>query len=207
MKFENPQLIYAYKSNRNKAKLIKATIMCLFIIAAAVVFAISAHAATIEIGIAPPESNAVSNAPNALNALELESESVVTIAPNPYQQIIDDMTEDEKIVLKKIIWAEANNQGIDGQRACIEVCLNRMLSANDWGQSNGIIGVLSKRGQFATWKSRNKVTSNGDQDKALELVYSEKPILPSTKYVYFDRRGKNGRNKIKIQDHWFGAEK
>ena len=202
---ERPELIQAHRSRRNEHLLFKAIVGCLIGLTAVLVLASHSHAATIEIGIAPPESN-TPNAFNTLNALESESESVVTIAPNPYQRIIDNLTPEDEAVLKRIVWAEANNQSITGQRAVYEVIFNRMLSNNDWGQSGGVIGVLSKRGQFATWKSRDKVKSNADQDLALELVYTEKPVLPSTKYVYFDRRGRNGKNKIRLQDHWFGAE-
>lgn len=203
---ERPELIQAHRSHRNEHLLFKAIVGCLIGLTAVIVLATHSHAATTEVGIAPPESN-TPNAFNALNALESESESVVTIAPNPYQMIIDNLTPEDEAVLKRIVWAEANNQSITGQRAVYEVIFNRMLSSNDWGQAGGVIGVLSKRGQFATWKSRNKVKSNADQDEALRLVYSEPPVLPSTKYVYFDRRGKNGINKIRIEQHWFGAEK
>lgn len=189
---ERPELIQAHRSHRNEHLLFKAIIGCLIGLAAVLVLATHSQAATTEVGIAPPES---------------ESESVVTIAPNPYQMIIDNLTPEDEAVLKKIVWAEANNQSITGQRAVYEVIFNRMLSSNDWGQAGGVIGVLSKKGQFATWKSRNKVKSNADQDEALRLVYSEPPVLPSTKYVFFDRRGKNGINKIRIEQHWFGAEK
>ena len=207
MTFERPDLIQTRRTRRNDHLLIKAIIGCLIGLTVLVVLAMAPQAATVDVGIAPPESNAETNAPNALNALETESESVVKIAPNPYQDIIDNLTDEEIVLLKKITWAEANNQSIDGQRAVMEVIFNRMLSPNDWGQSDGLVGVLSKRGQFATWKSRNKVTPDANQDAAFALVYSEPPILPSTKYVFFDRRGRNGRNKIKLQDHYFGAEK
>lgn len=203
---ERPELIQAHRSHRNEHLLFKAIVGCLIGLTAVIALATHSHAATTEVGIAPPESN-TPNAFNALNALESESESVVTIAPNPYQMIIDNLTPEDEAVLKRIVWAEANNQSITGQRAVYEVIFNRMLSNNDWGQGGGVIGVLSKRGQFATWKSRNKVKSNADQDEALKLVYSEPPVLPSTKYVFFDRRGRNGRDKMKIEDHYFGAEK
>ena len=189
--FERPELIQAHRSHRKDHLLLKAIIGCLIGLTAIVVLATHSQAATVEVGIAPPE----------------ESESIVKLAPNPYQGIIDNLSDEDLRILKNIVWAEANNQDITGQRAVYEVIFNRMLSNNDWGQSGGVVGVLSKRGQFATWKSRNRVKSNADQDKALALVYSEPPVLPSTKYVYFDRRGINGSNKIRIQDHVFGAEK
>lgn len=150
---------------------------------------INAHAETVEVGIAPGET---------------EYESTVIIEPNPYRDLIDGLDGEERYLIKAITWAEANNQGIEGQRACIEVILNRVLSPN-WPDT--VTAVLSQKGQFATWKYRHKVTPNADQEEALRLVYEEAPVLPSTKYVYFDRKGRNGINKIRLQDHSFGAEK
>ena len=122
-------------------------------------------------------------------------------AVNPYTDIIDSLTDEEEAMLKRIVWAEANNQPLEGQRAVIEVIFNRILSP-EW--PNDLTSVLSQRGQFATWKHRSRVTPDGNQDAALALVYAEPPVLPSTEYVFFDTRGRNGKDKIKIKDHWFG---
>lgn len=121
---------------------------------------------------------------------------------NPYKNIIENLTDEEIDILLKILWAEANNQCMDGQRAVLEVIFNRVL-APEWPDT--VIGVLSQKGQFATWKMRNRVNYGSMQTDALQLVYEEPMILPDSRYVYFDTRGRNGTRKIKLQGHYFGS--
>ena len=119
------------------------------------------------------------------------------------------LTDEEKQLLAAILWAEANNQKVEGQMACVEVVFNRMRSG-EWGngkpgQMATLESVLSQKGQFATWKYRNKVKPTQEQFDAIEAVLNEtETVLPSTDYVYFDRRGKNGKDHVRIQDHAFG---
>lgn len=123
---------------------------------------------------------------------------------NPYQEICQNITPEEEDLLCKILWAEANNQDMDGQRAVLEVIFNRVLSSSF---PDSIELVLSQNGQFSTWKDRNNVEYTHVQLDALQIVSEEATVLPNTKYVFFDTQGKNGRDKIKIGNHWFGAEK
>lgn len=121
---------------------------------------------------------------------------------SPYVELIDSLTEDEKHLIYQIDFAEAGNQTMDGQRAVIEVILNRVLSDEF---PNTVKGVLSQSGQFSTWRLRNSVTHNEQQEEALRLVYTEAPVL-NTNYIMFSV-GKNlyGRNYVKIDDQWFGT--
>lgn len=112
------------------------------------------------------------------------------------------LSQEDKDLLARILWAEANSQKLEGQKACVEVVYNRILSS-DW--PDNLYDVLSQRGQFATWKSRNRVTPTQTQYDAIEAVLEEtETVLPDTTYVYFDRRGVNGKNHVRIQDHVFG---
>lgn len=114
------------------------------------------------------------------------------------------LTDDEKSLLAAILWAEANNQPDDGKRACVEVCFNRILSA-DW--PDDLVSVLSQKGQFATWKYRNRVKPTQSERDAIEAVLNEtETVLPSTAYVYFDTRGVNGKDHVRIKDHSFGRQ-
>ena len=121
---------------------------------------------------------------------------------SPYVELIDSFTEDEKYLIYQIDFAEAGNQTMDGQRAVIEVILNRVLSDEF---PNTVEDVLSQSGQFSTWRLRNSVTHNEQQEEALRLVYTEAPVL-NTNYIMFSV-GKNsyGRNYVKIDDQWFGT--
>ena len=91
---------------------------------------------------------------------------------------------------------------MEGQRAVVEVILNRVLSDK---YPNTVERVLSQSGQFVTWAYRNSKSHNEEQEEALQLVYEEEPIL-TLDYLMFSR-GKFswGRNYIKIGDHWFGT--
>lgn len=136
---------------------------------------------------------------------EIKTEDIVQ---HPYKDLIENLTDYEKELIYKITFAEAGNQEEEGQRAVIEVILNRVISDNF---PNTIEEVLSQKHQFTTWKIRNKIKQN-DQDKIisiLELVANEEPILPSLDYLFFARRKqtKYAIDFIKIQDHWFGAIK
>lgn len=112
------------------------------------------------------------------------------------------VSEDDAILLEQIIWAEANNQNFKGQKACCEVIFNRVLSP-DWPDT--IYDVLSQKGQFATWKSRGKAKPTEVQSDVISEVLREtETVLPDTSYVYFDTKGVNGQDHVKIQDHVFG---
>lgn len=121
--------------------------------------------------------------------------------PRKVYEAITVSPEDGKL-LEAILWAEANNQCFEGQKAVIEVIFNRVLSP-DWPDT--IYDVLSQKGQFATWKYRNRVKPTQVQADAISEVLREtETVLPDTTYVYFDTKGKNGKAHIRIQDHVFG---
>ena len=120
--------------------------------------------------------------------------------PTVYKDIV--VSEEDGRLLEAILWAEANNQSFEGQKAVIEVIFNRVLS-DEWPDT--IYDVLSQKGQFATWKSRNKVKPTEVQSDVIADVLRETTtVLPDTSYVYFDRKGRNGKNHVRIQDHVFG---
>lgn len=123
-----------------------------------------------------------------------------TDKPPVYEAIT--VSEDDAILLEQIIWAEANNQSFKGQKACCEVIFNRVLS-DEWPDT--IYDVLSQKGQFVTWKSRSKARPTEVQSDVISEVLREtETVLPDTSYVFFDTKGVNGRDHVKIQDHVFG---
>lgn len=204
---EHPELLQAYRSNRNRINA-GYVIACVIFAALIVMIAAStAHAETykelqeryskVEVGIAPPESNAS----NALATME--------VVENPYQTIQISDAEFEE--LRWVLALEAQGEGLEGEIAVCEAIFNRVLSASNWGA--GVHGVLSKKGQFSTYRligSRKAWAKPGElEDDAISECLRRGPsILPSMKYVYFDSKGGvNGRNKIKLGHHTFSAEK
>lgn len=113
------------------------------------------------------------------------------------------LSQEEKAVLAQIVALESGNQSDVGQQAVVEVVFNRM---NRGGWGNGCIGVLSQRGQFTTWKFRNRAKVTAREYRNIEAVLNgETNILPF-KTVYFSRKKQNNRVQCKIEDHVFCNE-
>lgn len=134
---------------------------------------------------------------------DIETIEEEEIPLSPYVDLIDNLTEDETDMLLRIVYAESANQSIEGQRAVIEVIFNRILSEN---YPDSLEKVLSQKNQFATWWCHNTGTYTETQEEALELVYSESPILSSTNYVFFSQNQFSyATDYVLIGGHWFGA--
>ena len=144
--------------------------------------------------------NGMSEALTITEPCPVDAPESTETAPAVYEAIT--VSEEEGKLLEAILWAEANNQCFEGQKAVIEVIFNRVLS-DEWPDT--ITEVLSQKGQFATWKYRNKVKPTEVQSDVISEVLREtETVLPSMEYVYFDTKGVNGKKHIRIQDHVFG---
>lgn len=168
---------------------------------------------TAEVGIAPGVSVYVPGANCSELSTQITTEQAETgtkqqeaaknsTKQHEYSSI--SISDSEMQELKAIVAAEAQTQSMEGREAVVEVIFNRVLSPD---YPNTVHGVLSQKGQFATWKLRTASWVVPDAaTAAIEHVMSEgRTVLPDTSYVYFSR-GKNsfGTDWIKIQDHWFG---
>ena len=193
MTFKYPMLVKGFKSHRNRRLWVKPIIYILIGFAFALVASTAVKADdSVVVGIAPGESEV----------------KILNIVDNPYQTI--QISESEFEELRWVLALEAQGEGLEGEIACCEVIFNRVLSGR-WGI--GVHGVLSKKGQFSTYKyigSKKAWAKPGEmEDDAIsECLRSGCRILQSMKYVYFDSKGGvNGRNKVKIGHHTFGAER
>lgn len=194
MTFKYPMLVKGFKSHRNRRLWVKPIIYILIGFTFALVASTAVKADdSVVVGIAPGESEV----------------KILNIVDNPYQTI--QISESEFEELRWVLALEAQGEGLEGEIACCEAIFNRVLSPNNWGI--GVHGVLSKKGQFSTYRyigSKKAWAKPGEmEDDAIsECLRSGCRILPSMKYVYFDSKGGvNGRNKVKIGHHTFGAEK
>ena len=136
---------------------------------------------------------------NAPNALEQERETF-----NLYEHIAMEMTSEEMRLLETILALEAQDEPFEGQKAVVEVIFNRVLSPDF---PDTIYDVLSQKGQFATWKWRNKPynTPNKTQTDAIAEVIAngnQNTVLPEG-YVFFSVGKVNGTDFIKIGNHQF----
>lgn len=139
------------------------------------------------------------NTPNALETLEPERETF-----NLYEHIAMEMTSEEFRLLGLILAMEAQTEPFDGQKAVVEVIFNRVLSPDF---PDTVYDVLSQKGQFTTWKWRNKPynTPGESEKKAIAEVIAngnQNAVLPEG-YVFFSVGKVNGTDFIKIGNHQF----
>lgn len=149
------------------------------------------------------QSETETNTPNALEALEPERETF-----NLYEHIAMEMTSEEMRLLETILALEAQDEPYEGQKAVVEVIFNRVLSPDF---PDTVYDVLSQKGQFATWKWRNKPynTPNKTQTDAIAEVIAngnQNTVLPEG-YVFFSVGKVNGTDFIKIGNHQFSKAK
>ena len=116
-----------------------------------------------------------------------------------------DMSEEEGELLRTILALEAQDEPFEGKKAVVEVILNRVQSP-EWPDT--VYGVLSQKGQFATWKYRNdpyNTPGESEDDAIAEVLAETRTVLPDTRYVFFctTRRGWM-HDCIRIAGHWFG---
>ena len=134
-----------------------------------------------------------------------EEETVIPIQNNSFNNygvIINSLSEQDKELICRVAYLEAGNQCLEGQRAVIEVILNRVCGAK-W--PNTVTEVLSAPHQFSTWKNISKVSPDqvAKMYNVLNVVATANDtILPDAEYVYFNNRS-SSKSNIKIQGHWF----
>lgn len=115
------------------------------------------------------------------------------------------LTSEEVDLLAKIVMLEAGGESVEGQEAVVEVIFNRMVDECFQGS---LEEVLSKKGQFSTWTSRNKAEPTDEVYTSIDSVlrgYSD--ILPyETVYFRAKRCGnyKSSKQQCTIGGHYFG---
>lgn len=110
------------------------------------------------------------------------------------------MSNEEREMLAKIVFLEAGNQSMTGQRCVVEVVLNRVLHPSF---PDTVEGVLSQPGQFSTYKNISIAKPRPEQYEAIDIVLaSSEPILP-VNTVFFATTVANGTLYEKIGGHYF----
>lgn len=138
-----------------------------------------------------------------------------------------ELNETDYTDLCHIVYGESNIEPYEGQRAVVEVIVNRVMSDKF---PDTVHKVLSQKGQFGTWKRRNKYSIMQSQIDAIEetrlsetSVFTpyielgkangtiEADVKPSD-FVYFGTKRdydkvlhKYMHNVIKIGRHCFGT--
>ena len=131
----------------------------------------------------------------------VETETVIEEQPTNRWEIT--LTEEEIDLLARIVMLEAGGESDWGKDAVVEVIFNRMY---DEDFPNTLEGVLSQKGQFATWKNRN-ISAATPTEEVYESIYcvlsGQTDVLPF-ETVYFSRGGEPGKEiQIVIENHVF----
>ena len=183
-----------HMSRRSAGCLVTAVVLILFW--AAVVFAVVAVMSIMSL-----RSEAATPPPIAPEYIEIQ-EGPESAAQKIYHI---DMTESEGELLRTILALEAQDEPFEGKKAVVEVIFNRVQSP-EWPDT--VYGVLSQKGQFATWKYRNdpyNTPGESEDDAIAEVLAETRTVLPDTGYVFFSTRRRGWMHDcVKIEHHWFG---
>lgn len=119
-----------------------------------------------------------------------------------YSEIANSLTKEDIDLIAKITYLEAGNQSLTGQRAVVEVILNRVLSPKFPNTVKEVI-YQDNPVQFSTAKRASQATPSDTQYLAIEMTLKEvNPILEQD--VLFFSTHENWREVYEqIGDHYF----
>ena len=151
-------------------------------------------------GVSRETGRAIAAAPVATEIIR-ETEYVEIEVPVEYSFYKDiELTDSERELLAKILFNEAGNQSITGQRAVVEVVFNRML---DPRFPDTLTEVIYAPNQFASTKALGQANPTQVQYDVIDMVLNEsEPVLPEN-VVYFATTPANGTLYEKIGGHCF----
>lgn len=119
-----------------------------------------------------------------------------------YADIAATITESGRELLAKATYLEAGNQSMTGQRAVVEVILNRVM---DDGFPNTIEEVLYQLGQFTTAPQLASAIPNEEQYEAVDLTLKTSTPILEPYVLFFATRLPDWQTKYeKIGAHYFG---
>ena len=140
----------------------------------------------------------------ALSAEKIIEEPIVTeeeeetpAKTNRYSEL--EITEEDRELLARIVYLEARGQSFSGQRAVVEVVLNRVLDSRF---PDTVYEVLYAPGQFTPAKSIASTTPTETQYEVVDCVIDETPITTENT-VYFATSALTKNVFAKIGDHYF----
>jgi len=133
---------------------------------------------------------------------ELQTSKVVQAAsvPSRYDVIAKNITTEDINVLARLVWLEARGEDDLGQRAVVEVVLNRVISDKF---PNTIKEVVYAKNQFTPAKKIPATVATSKEYKNVYYVlHTNKRILDSN-VVYFSMTARNSKVATQIGCHIF----
>lgn len=133
--------------------------------------------------------------------LEEEKGVTPTSEKHRYSDISANISQSEKDNIAKLVWLEARGESNEGQRAVIEVVLNRVLNSRF---PNTINGVIFQNNQFSPSGLISSTTATSKEYSNLEYVLSGQSFETEETVVFFSTGLQSGRKLYKkIDNHYF----
>ncbi|MDD6058165.1 MAG: cell wall hydrolase [Clostridiales bacterium] len=112
------------------------------------------------------------------------------------------LTAEEIDLLAKIVWLEARGESEEGQKAVVEVVLNRMASE---AFPDTLYEVLSQTNpiQFSSWKSKDKAMPTEKEYRSIDEVLNGNTSILRNDTLYFSRAALTPNLDVKIGNHSF----
>ncbi|MPM08413.1 hypothetical protein SDC9_54725 [bioreactor metagenome] len=129
-------------------------------------------------------------------------EKEVTTKPY-YAEIVETITDEEIELLSRLVYEEARNQSLLGQRAVVSVVLNRVMSDQFPNTVKEVIYDDDPCVQFQPAHKLKDTVPTEEQYQAVRMVLEASEPLLNSKVLYFST-GTNGHTKYeKIGNHYF----
>lgn len=129
------------------------------------------------------------------SAAELTAEVMEVTEPLPTEDpSCPKFTQEEIELIAKVVYAEARGECDEGQRAVVQVVMNRVHSSS---YPNTIIEVVRQKGQFVIGKTFTK-KEIANVEHVLEHGFDLPPAV-----MYFGTWRFRKGEAIKIGNHWF----
>jgi len=112
------------------------------------------------------------------------------------------LTEEEIDLLAKIVWVESRGESEEGQKAVVEVILNRIASEKF---PNTLYEVLSQKNptQFASWKHRDSARPTEKEYASIYSVLNGETSILREDTLYFATKKLTRNLDVKIDGHYF----
>lgn len=134
-------------------------------------------------------------------AVVQKKEPPVATSGHSYSAIAQNITQYEKDIIARLVWLESRGESDNGQRAVIEVILNRVLSSKF---PNSIENVIYQPGQFAPASQISSVSASAREYSNVEYVLNGGRVIGDVNVCFFSAGTQPGRAVWgKIGNHYF----
>ncbi len=113
------------------------------------------------------------------------------------------LTQEERDLLAKIVWLEAQGESVEGQEAVVEVIFNRMVSADFPNSLYDVVSQTSPDLQFSSWPYVGTAYPTEKEYASIDAVLSGNTQILRDDTVYFSTTMQTSNLDTKIGNHYF----